>query len=426
MKVDSIQKKEIKNASWLIGGKIIQMVLALVVGTISTRYLGPSNYGLINYASSFVAFFMSFCTLGINSVIIKDFIDNPNEQGIALGTSILFRTVSSLCSSIMIVAISLVVDANETETIIVVALSSISLVFHAFDTINYWFQSQYKSKIVSITGLIAYVATAIYKIVLLMLGKGVKWFAFATSVDYIVIAIGLLLVYKKYNGPKLKFSFSKGKYLLSKSYHYILSGMMVVIYGQTDKLMIKHMLDKSEVGFYSVGTTVSGMWVFILAAIIDSMYPTILGLYGKSKEAFDKKNKQLYAIVFWFSVIVSLGFTIFGDLIVSILYGKAYAPAVAPLKIITWYTAFSYLGVARRAWLVSNDKQKHLKKIYAFAAVFNVVLNYILIPHYGASGAALASLITQVMTSLVIPYCLKDLRENAKLMMEAICLKNIK
>lgn len=426
MKNAMFEKKELKNAGWLVGGKVVQMLFALVVSTISTRYLGPKNYGLINYASSLIAFFMSFCTLGINYVIIKDFIDNPAEQGEALGTSILLRVISSFCSAVMIVTISSIVDAGEKETVIVVVLSSIALVFNSFDMINYWFQAQYKSKVTSLIALISYVVTSAYKIILLVLDKGVRWFAFASSVDYICIGLFLFVIYKKYNGPKLKFSYNKAKHLLSKSYHYIISGMMVVIYGQTDKLMLKHMISNTEVGYYSVGTTVCNMWVFVLAAIIDSMYPTILNLYTKNKEEFDKKNRQLYVIVFYVSVFVSLGFTVFGDLIISILYGNAYAPAVTSLKIITWYTAFSYLGVARRAWIVSNDKQSYLKRIYAFAAILNIVLNYFLIPYLGASGAALASLITEIFTSLVLPYCIKELRENAQLMLEALCLRKIK
>ena len=426
MKLNLLKSKEAKNAGWLISGKIVQMMLSLVVGAISARYLGPGNYGLINYANSFVSFFMAFCTLGLNSVIIKDFVDNPDEQGKALGSSILLRIISSLCSSIMIIAISFVMDANEKITIAVVALSSISLVFHAFDTINYWFQSLYKSKVTSVVSLVSYMVTSAYKITLLVLNKDVRWFAFATSVDYIFISLLLILAYKKYNGPKLTFSFAKSKHLLSKSYHYILSGMMVVIYGQTDKLMLKQMLDETAVGYYSVGTTICNMWVFVLAAVIDSMYPTILSLYGKSKEEFDKKNKQLYAIVFYVSVFVSIMFCIFGNLAIKILYGEAYLPAAGPLKIITWYTAFSYLGVARRAWIVSYDRQKHLKTIYFFAAIFNVVANALLIPKFGAAGAAFASLITQIFTSLILPFCIKDLRENAVLMLQAILLKNIK
>ncbi len=425
MHIRQLFTKEAKNASWLISGKIIQMLLSLAVGTVSARYLGPGNLGIVSYANSFVALFMSFCTLGLNSVIVKDFVDNPQTQGEALGSSILLRIISSFLSAIMIISVCSIIDAGEPETIIVVALSSISLIFHSFDTINYWFQSQYKSKISAIVTLIAFMATSAYKIILLILEKDVKWFAFATSVDYIFISFLLILAYKHHNGPKLMFSLKKSKYLLSKSYHYVLSGMMVVIYGQTDKLMLKHMLNETEVGYYSVGTTVSGMWVFILAAVIDSVYPTILSSFNKSKDEFNKKNRQLYAAIFYFSILVSLVFCVFGDLIVNILYGANYSQAVTPLKIITWYTAFSYLGVARRAWVVSYERQRYLKYIYFFAAIFNVIANYLLIPIYGASGAALASLITQIFTSLIFPLTIKGLRENAILMLEAITFKDI-
>ena len=72
-------KREVKNASWIIGEKIIQMVISFFVGILTARYLGPDNYGLINYANAYGAFFTAFCTLGINSVIVKNLIDNPDE-----------------------------------------------------------------------------------------------------------------------------------------------------------------------------------------------------------------------------------------------------------------------------------------------------------------------------------------------------------
>jgi len=201
---------------------------------------------------------------------------------------------------------------------------------------------------------------------------------------------------------------------------------MVSIYGQTDKLMLKQMLNTSEVGYYATASTVCNMWVFVLTAIIDSMYPSIMEANGEDEKLFKKRNKQLYAIVFWVSVVVSIGFLIFGKLVISILYGKSFAPSVMPLKIITWYTAFSYLGVARNAWLVCKDKQKYLKYIYMMAVVSNIILNAVFIPLWGASGAAVASLITQILTSIVLPLLIKDLKENSILMLEAICLKGIR
>lgn len=402
------------------------MVLSLIVGTISARYLGPSNYGLMGYGTALISFFMSFCTLGINSIIIKDFFDHPDEKGIALGSAILLRLLSSLCSAVLIILVSFFLDYGEWETVIVVALCSTSLVFHCFDTINYYFQSIYMSKVTAIVTFIAYAVTSIYKIILLALGKNVFWFAFASSVDYIVLAVLLLIAYKKHQGPQFVFSWSKGFSLLRISYHYILSGLMVAIYGHTDSFMLKQMLNESSVGYYTTATTLCSMWTFVLSAIIESMHPTIIKYFKEGDSAaFEKKNRQLYAIVFYLSAFVSLMFLFFGNLGIRLLYGEAYLPASNPLKIVTWYTAFSYFGVARNAWIVCNKKQKYLKFMYFGAAIINIGLNFLFIPLWEASGAALASLITQICTSIILPFFIKDLRPNAKLMLEAILLKDV-
>ena len=99
---------------------------------------------------------------------------------------------------------------------------------------------------------------------------------------------------------------------------------------------------------------------------------------------------------------------------------------VNPLRVITWYTAFSYLGVARNAWIVCENKQKLLKYIYIVSALSNVVLNCFFIPSFGATGAALASLITQILTTLVVPLFIKDIRYNSVLMIEGILLRKVR
>lgn len=421
------RNKEISNASWMILGRIVQMVLSFLVSIVTARFLGPSNYGIINYASAYVAFFTSLCTLGIDSILVKELIEKPNEQGTAIGTAILLRGISSTISVALVVMIVSVVDYGETETIVVAALCAIALIFQSVDSISFWFQSKYESKINTIATLIAYLAASLYKIILLILKKNIKWFAFASSIDYICCAIMLLISYKKYNGPKLRVSVAKGKSLLSQSYHYILSGMMVAIYGQTDKIMIKQMLDETSVGYYSLAFSVNSMWVFVLSAIISSLAPTIIRLYNDGKtEEFERKNRQLYALVIYISIFVALFIVLFGRIAVTIVYGEAYAPAGTTLKIIAWYTIFSYLGVARNPWIVCTNNQKYLKYMYLSAAIINVILNACLIPIWGTSGAAFASLITQICTSLILPALIKDMRPNTKLMVEAFFLRKIK
>ncbi len=419
-----LNNKIVKNAGWLIFGRLANMLLSFIVSLLTARYLGPDNFGLINYATTYTTLFVSICNLGINSIIVKNLVDYPDEQGVTLGSTIIMKAISGFLSACMIFGIVSIIDYNEPVTIIVVALCSISLIFQSIETMNYWFQARLQSKYSAIATIVAYTIVSAYKFVLLATGQSVEWFAIANSIDYIVLAVVLIAVYKKKSGPKFSFSLKKCSQLLKSSYHFIITSIMVSIYASTDRIMLKQMLDESSVGYYSTAVTISNMWLFVLAAITDSMYPSIMQSFHESKEKFERENKKLYAIIFYLSIFVSLLFSILAPIAVQLLYGEAYMPAVNPLRIVTWYTAFSYLGVARNAWIVCYEKQKYLKYIYIGSAFINILLNFILIPLMQVSGAAIASLITQIAT-IVLPLFIKELRPNTKLIIDAVMLKGI-
>ena len=340
-----------------------------------------------------------------------------------LGTSLGLRGISSFLSVILMIFVSMVLDADDVLAQAVVALCSISVLFNILDVFNYWFQSRLQSEKIAIATLVAYSVATVYRIFLLVTGKSVQWFALATSLDYLCLGIVLFIYYKREKGGKLSFSWSYGKQLLSSSRYFILPGLMVAIYGQTDKIMLKHMLSQEEVAYYAIATALCSVWTFVLSAIIDSLTPVIMQAHGDHKDKFERYNRLLYCIVFYLSAFVSLVLVIGGELAISILYGEAYLPAVAPLMVVTWYTAFSYLGVARNPWIVCENRQKYLKYIYISAALVNVGLNLLLIPIWGTIGAAVASLIAQVVTVMIAPFFIKDMRENSIMMLEAICFK---
>ena len=423
--VGLLKNKVTKNAGWLIFGRVFQMLMNLVVSILTARYLGPSNYGLINYANAYIAFFSSVCTLGINSVLVKEFVDKKGKEGEILGTSLLLRAGASVLSAISIIAIVCVADADEPMTKLVVALSVIGLLFNIFEVFKYWFQSRLQSKKAAIASLIAYSVMSVYKIVLLVTDRPVTYFAVAMSIDYIVIAVLLYIFYRRDGGGRLSVSGKYGKELLKKSYHFILPGLMIAIYGQTDKLMLKQMVGEAETGYYATASGLCTAWCFVLGAIIDSLTPVIMEEHKRSSEKYDRLNRLLYCIVFYVSTGVSVLFCLFGDFAIALLYGEAYAPAAAPLKVITWYTAFSYLGVARNVWLVCEDKQKYLSYVYVPAAIANVVLNLMFIPIWGATGAAVASLVAQIITSVLVPLFIRPLRKNSILMLESMIFKGV-
>lgn len=420
-----LKNRTVKNAGWIIGGRLTTKALSFLVSILTARYLGPGNYGLIGYVTAYITFFTSLCNLGINSVIIKNFADHPEEEGQTIGTTLVLRAASSVLSAVMIVGIVAIVDKGEPTTMAVAALASIGLVFQVFDTLKKWFQSRLWSKHVAVATVIAYVVVSAYKIFLLATGKSVEWFAVATSVEYLVVAVFLLAAYKKHGGPQFSFSAAKAKQLLAVSSSYIVSGLMISVYNSTDRLMLKQMLDEASVAYYTLAVSVSNIWVFLLDALIDSVYPSVIRSYEHSRTEFEKRNRQLYAMVGYGAIGVSLVICVLAKPIVSTLYGAEYLNAVAALRVVVWLTAFSYLGVARNAWVVCENRQKYLKYLYAAAAVINVLLNLLLIPVWGAAGAALASLITQISTTVLLPALIPPLRPNARLMVEAMLLKDV-
>ena len=147
--------------------------------------------------------------------------------------------------------------------------------------------------------------------------------------------------------------------------------------------------------------------------------------HKEDKKRYVFLNKALYSIIFYLSTLASVFFTLFGEYVIVLLFGEAYSPAAAPLKILSWQVSFSQLGAARDTWIVCENKQKYLKYIYISAASANIILNFILIPTYGASGAAFASLTAQFFTVMVTPFFIKGMRENTLMILDAILLKGL-
>jgi O-antigen/teichoic acid export membrane protein len=163
----------------------------------------------------------------------------------------------------------------------------------------------------------------------------------------------------------------------------------------------------------------------VFAAIIDSMRPAILQAKTESEECFRQSARKLYSVIIYLSLAQSALMTLLAKPIISILYGSSYQSAISTLRLVVWYTTFSYVGSVRNIWILSQGLQRYMWKINLSGAILNVILNAVLIPVWGINGAALASLATQIFTNVVTGYIVKPIRENNKIMVEAIQLKNV-
>lgn len=412
------KSRVINNAKWIIVCKVFQSVLQLVIGMLCARYLGPENYGLINYASSIVAFVLPIMQLGLQSTLVQELTEKPDQEGKIMGTSLVMDLISSVFCIGMVGAFVSVANAGETETIIVCLLFSISLVFRAFELLQCWFQYKLQSKFPSVVMLCAYVVVSLYRVFLLVTSKSVFWFAVVNSVDYGIIGISLLIIYKKISHQRLSFSLDLVKPLFSRSKYYILASMMVTLFQNTDHIMLKLISGDAENGYYTAAITSATVIQFTYIAIIDSMRPVILACKKDGSVNYEKNISRLYCITTYMGLVQAVGFTVFAKLIIKILFGEQYLPSVLVLQVLVWFMAFSCMGSVRNIWILAEGKQSMLWKINLAGAAINILINAFLIPVLGAVGAAIASLSTQIFTNFILGFIIKPLRENNRLLLK--------
>lgn len=409
-----------KNAAWIITCKIIQSVINFVIGLLTARYLGPSNYGTLSYVMSVVAFAMPIMQLGLNQTLVKEFVKSPDQEGAILGTALVINIISSVFCMIGSVAFVAIANGNEKETILVCVLYSFSLLFQATEMTQYWFQSKLLSKYPSIASLCAYIVVALYKTYLLVTQKSVTLFALSNVLDYFLISLFLIVIYKKIGSQRLSVNWRLGRDMLSRSKYYIIPSLMVMIFQHTDRIMIKLMIGETETGFYSAAITCIGISAFVFSAIIDSARPDILGKKETDEIVYERRVIQLYSIITWLSLAQSIVMTVLASPIVSLLYGEKYSRTADILRVAVWYVTFSHYGSVRNIWILAENKQKYLLFINVSGAIANVLVNFGLIPVLGAIGAAIASLITQFFTNVIIGFLFAPIRRNNYLMVKSL------
>ena len=175
-------------------------------------------------------------------------------------TGILMRFITAVLSTISVIALVSITDGDDPLIVQIAVLESIAILASAFDTFMYWFQGKLLGKYTSIAGVISYLGMSLYRIYLLANNADILWFAFATSVDTLLLSFVLMIFYVRKNGFRPKVSLRLGKKIMRQSYHYMISGLIAILYSKIDQIMLKQMLDNTSVGLYSAALAIAGLW----------------------------------------------------------------------------------------------------------------------------------------------------------------------
>ncbi len=393
-------KRYFANTSWLMGHRVLSMVVALFVGVYVARYLGPERFGLLSYAGSFVGLFTALATLGLDGIMVRELVKTPERRDELLGTAFWLKAGGAILMWIGIAA-AVPFTHNDTQTNILIVIIAFAIIFQAFNVIDFNYQAEVKSKYVVYVQLVQLVVSSIIKLILIWISAPLIYFACVFLLDAVVHSVGLTAVYLKNTGKvwRWKWRWETAKELLRNSWPLILSGMAITIYMKIDQVMIKEMLNAKQVGLYAAAVRLSEAWYFVPMAITSSVFPAIINAKKQSEAFYYQRLQQLYDLMVWLAVAIALPTTFLAPWVIRVLYGEAFSPAAGVLSIHIWAGVFVFLNNAAWRWHIIENKLMIANVRLGTGLLSNILLNILLIPIYGIKGAALSTLMSRCVAS---------------------------
>ncbi|MEG4580195.1 flippase [Microcoleus sp. MON1_C5] len=405
-------RQVLNNIAWLFTDQILQMGLGLFVGLWVARYLGPTQFGLLNYALAFVSLFSSVATMGLGTLVVRNIARDPECKNETLGTAFGLQFTGGCITLLLSVTVIALLKPNDTLTRWLVGIIAAGTIFNAFETINFWFQSQIQSKYTVLAKNSVCFLVAALRIGLVTIKAPLLAFAWIRLAEVALVGMAYVYFYKL-TGNKIKdwqFSWERCKELLSESWPIILSGLAIYLYSKTDQIMLGAMNKNAELGYYAAAVKISEICDFLPMILSSSIFPKLANLRKTNYEEYLNKF-QIYSdimIFLWLGVAIPI--SLLSPWIVHLLYGEKYAKSAAVLALYVWAQFGSNFGVARSTYLNIEGQLRYGLYLTVVGSILNVGLNFWLIPKYGAFGATAATLITYFYVIILVNFLIKELR----------------
>lgn len=415
-------QKIIGNIGWLFIDKILRMGVGLLVLVWLARYLGPTQFGIYNYAIAFVALFSAIATLGLDRIVVRDIVRDPDSANEILGTAFVLKLVGGVLTLVLTVGVISMMHPDDNLTRWLVGIIAAGTVFQAFDAIDFWFQSQVRSKYTVYAKNAAFLLASIGKIGLILIGAPLIAFAWIGLAEVAIGAVGLVVVYRA-SGHMLRQwrgTLARGKGLLKDGWPLILSMLAIYIQARIDQVMLGEMIGAGEVGQYSVAMRLIEVFGFIPMIICTSIAPAVTEAKIQGEASYYERLVNLYRLMFALFLIIAVPIILFATQIMVMLFGEEYKAAGVLLALFSVRLFFTNFGVAKSLFITNENLFKYSLITAIVGALINIALNYVLIPKYASIGAIWATIASFSVTIFVIDLFYSRTRPNLKIMLKAV------
>lgn len=408
----------------MVAEKLVKMATQLAMIVLLAKFLGPENLGNLMYCFAIASIFMFLNQLGLDTVLVKHFVEQKYNKFKLLKNAFVARFVTALFCVLSINFLGLWLVDEQTRILLLVI--SIYHVFLPATVLEWYFQSQGRGELSAAGQITGHVAGFIFRVACLYLGTDLIWFGIAYIVESAVMFLVYLMLANKQNINIIgRISVSQIKSLLKESAPLILSSAIVLLYMKVDQIMLGKMVNNAEVGIYVAASRLSEAWYFIGLTIISAYFPKFIAIkQNRSEQEYHQAIVKVGRWLVWGAILLALLTMFMSPWLIAVLYGDDYSRSANVLMLSIWAVPFVYLGNISTKMYVVLSQNKNILWRSVSGLLINLILNYFLIPLYGAVGAAMATLASQIMASYIFNVTL--LRKNNVFLIQSSCFYRIK
>lgn len=386
--------------------KLVTMFGLIFVVSYVAKYVGTTIFGQIALATSLFQITLVIAQLGSDVIIFKR-ISKNHKSGVKLITATLpMRGLIYILISIPVVFFTH--KTGDVNGFIFIIACFASCFFSSIDVFSMYYDAKLESMRNTIANIFGLIVSLILRWVIVFFHVDVKFLAipiiFASLIPFLI----RLYFFKRHNSMKVGSSRHRNKYkkyLIMSGFSFVISTLSVAIYARLSIILLGFMSSGPSVGVFSVSITLAGAWSFILTSLITSNLPSIFSEKDELKAI--KLASKLNAMIVIISLIIISFVSIFGDYFIRKLYGIDFIDAYKPLLILSFSTMISSLGIISARFIARSSGYSFLSKKMLCVALFSLVINIPLINFYGLTGAATATLLTEIVSLTFFNYFFK-------------------
>jgi O-antigen/teichoic acid export membrane protein len=401
----------VKNTIVLISAKILQPLMAFVLVVTISRKIGVEGFGAYSTIFKYLPIFQVVAAFGLRDLVAREVAQNKKNSGKYLLAASYIALVCSLLSAILMGGIVNILSSDRV-VILGALLASVSLIIAGLSDIYEGFLNGYEK--------IRYVGYATIAQNFFRVGLSV-WLiynGFGVIAVVLVFVIGRFLrtiyFYSHINRNIVKALGKTDRKSLKDLFHqsktFALIMVCVTIYWNIDGIMLESMRSAEDVGYYSAAYRFLALSMVLVYSYVTSLFPVISSLFKTAKDRFDFACKVSLRLLLLASIPIAVTFSFLAEKIILLVFGEEFLPSTQVLQILIWALIPYAISQIFAYALVASNNQKIDLRVNAAGMFSNILLNFILIPQYGYTGAAIATLISiHIYVALQIPPVLKKL-----------------